>query len=139
MAEVQPVAGRHELSIDADGPVAVEGNPDELHRMVLNLLENAVRHTPDGTEVSVSVARENGQARLDVSDDGPGIPAGLEGQVFARFVRGAGPADREAGDGTGLGLAIVEAVATSHGGHAEAGASPTGGARFTVRLPVDTA
>jgi signal transduction histidine kinase len=139
LAEVRPVAGGHRLSIHTDGAVAVEGNPDELHRMVLNLLENALRHTPDGTEVTVSVARENGQARLDVSDDGPGIPAGLEDQVFARFVRGVGPADREAGNGTGLGLAIVEAVATSHGGRAEAGASPTGGARFTVRLPADKA
>jgi two-component system, OmpR family, sensor kinase len=139
LAEVRPVAGDHELSIAADGPVEVEGNPDELHRMVLNLLENAVRHTPDGTEISVSVARENGQARLEVEDDGPGIPAGMENQVFARFVRGAGPADRAGGDGTGLGLAIVEAVATSHGGSAEAGASPSGGARFTVRLPADDA
>ena len=139
LAEVRPVAGDHELSIDADGPVEVEGNPDELHRMVLNLLENAVRHTPDGTEISVSVALENGQARLEVEDDGPGIPAGMENQVFARFVRGAGPADRAGGDGTGLGLAIVEAVATSHGGSAEAGASPSGGARFTVRLPADDA
>jgi two-component system, OmpR family, sensor kinase len=139
LAEVRPVAGDHDLTIDADGPVAVEGNPDELHRMVLNLLENAVRHTPDGTEINVSVARENGQARLEVDDDGPGIPAGMENQVFARFVRGAGPADRAGGDGTGLGLAIVEAVATSHGGSAEAGASPRGGARFTVRLPADDA
>jgi two-component system, OmpR family, sensor kinase len=139
LAEVRPVAGDHKLSIDADGRVAVAGNPDELHRMALNLLENAVRHTPDGTEINVSVARENGQARLEVEDDGPGIPAGMEDQVFARFVRGAGPADRAGGDGTGLGLAIVEAVATSHGGSAEAGASPSGGARFTVRLPAEDA
>jgi two-component system, OmpR family, sensor kinase len=135
LAEVRPVAPDHHISLDADRAVAVEGNPDELHRMVLNLLDNAVRHTPAGTDVKVGVSREDGRAVLEVTDDGPGIPAGLEGQVFARFVRGAGPADQAAGDGTGLGLAIVEAVASSHGGGAEAGASPQGGARFTVHLP----
>jgi two-component system, OmpR family, sensor kinase len=135
LAEVRPVAADHHISLDADGAVAVEGNPDELHRMVLNLLDNAVRHTPAGTDVKVGVSGEDGRAVLEVTDDGPGIPAGLEDQVFARFVRGAGPADQAGGDGTGLGLAIVEAVATSHGGDAEAGVSPQGGARFTVHLP----
>ena len=137
LAEVRPVAGEHELALSSEGPVTVEGNPDELHRMVLNLLDNAVRHTPDGTAIEVNVERENGRAVLEVSDDGPGIPAGMESQVFGRFVRGVGPADRVAGDGTGLGLAIVEAVASSHGGEAEAGSSRGGGARFTVRLPAD--
>jgi two-component system, OmpR family, sensor kinase len=135
IAEVRPVAGEHELVLETAEPVAVEGNPDELHRTVANLLENAVRHTPDGTRVTVTVTREDGWTRLDVCDDGPGIPPGMEAQVFARFVRGTGPSDRAGGDGTGLGLAIVEAVATSHGGEAEAGSSPHGGARFTVRLP----
>jgi two-component system OmpR family sensor kinase len=135
IAEVRPVAGEHELVLETAEPVAVEGNPDELHRMVANLLENGVRHTPDGTRVTVTVTREDGWARLDVCDDGPGIPPGMEAQVFARFVRGTGPSDRAGGDGTGLGLAIVEAVATSHGGEAEAGSSPHVGARFTVRLP----
>jgi two-component system, OmpR family, sensor kinase len=135
IAEVRPVAGEHELVLETAEPVAVEGNLDELHRMVANLLENAVRHTPDGTRVTITLTREDGWARLDVCDDGPGIPPGMEEQVFGRFVRGTGPADRAAGDGTGLGLAIVEAVATSHGGEAEAGSSPHGGARFTVRLP----
>ena len=73
---------------------------------------------------------------LEVSDDGPGIPPGMENQIVSRFVRGAGPADIAGDSGTGLGLAIVKAVATSHGGDVEAGASPAGGARFTVRLPV---
>jgi two-component system, OmpR family, sensor kinase len=135
LAEVRPVAGEHRISLSTDGPVTVDGNPDELHRMVVNLLDNAVRHTPGGTAVKLSVARENGRALLEVSDDGPGIPRELQDQIFGRFVRGMGPADRAGGDGTGLGLAIVDAVATSHGGEAEAGSSPQGGARFTVRLP----
>jgi two-component system OmpR family sensor kinase len=135
LSEVRPVAGERRLEINTEGPVMVEGNPDELHRMALNLLDNAVRHTPEGSEVRLEVVRRDGRAVLEVTDDGPGIPSGLDDQVFGRFVRGAGPADQAGGDGTGLGLAIVEAVATSHGGTAEAGSSPSGGARFTVRLP----
>src|SRR5436190_23907989 len=96
------------------------------------LLANGLRHTPDGTEIRVAVGRRNGDAVLEVSDDGPGIPPGMESQVFSRFVRGHGPADVAANSGAGLGLAIVKAVATSHGGDVEAGASEAGGARFVV-------
>jgi signal transduction histidine kinase len=74
---------------------------------------------------------------LEVSDDGPGLPDGLGAQIFSRFVRGAGPADLATDSGTGLGLAIVKAVATSHNGDVEFGRSDAGGARFTVRLPLD--
>jgi signal transduction histidine kinase len=135
VAEVEPVADGHRLTIREAEPIAVQANADELHRLALNLLDNGVRHTPEGTEIRVAVERRNGDAVLEVSDDGPGIPAGMEDQIFSRFVRGAGPADVAGDSGTGLGLAIVKAVATSHGGDVEAGTSPAGGARFTVRLP----
>jgi len=136
LAEVRPVAPGHELSLRAPGPVAVEGDPDDLHRLVLNLLENAVRHTPAGSRVTVSTAAIGPEAVLEVCDDGPGIPEQVHGQIFSRFVRGAGPADLTADSGTGLGLAIVKAVAGSHGGRVEAGNSEAGGARFTVALPL---
>jgi len=135
VAEVRPVANGHRLTIREAEPVSVRANADELHRLALNLLDNGVRHTPAGTEIKVAVERRNGHAVLEVSDDGPGIPSGMESQIFSRFVRGAGPADMAGDSGTGLGLAIVKAVATSHGGDVEAGASPDGGARFTVKLP----
>jgi two-component system, OmpR family, sensor kinase len=135
VSEVLPVASGRRLTIAEDGPVPVEGNPDELHRLALNLLDNGLRHTPQGTEIKVSVERRNGDAVLEVSDDGPGLPEGMEDQVFSRFVRGNGPADLAPDTGTGLGLAIVKAVATSHGGDVDAGSSSDGGARFTVRLP----
>ncbi len=135
VSEVRPVASGRGLTVADDGPVPVEGDPDELHRLALNLLENGLRHTPEGTEITVSIVRHNGDAVLEVSDDGPGLPAGMQDQVFSRFVRGDGPADLTPDTGTGLGLAIVKAVATSHGGAVDAGSSASGGARFTVRLP----
>ena len=101
VAEVEPVAGGHEIVIDSVPPVTVHGNPDELHRMVLNLLDNAIIHTPSGTEVRIQLARDGGEALLELSDDGPGIPAELREQVFGRFVRGSGPADEVPGSGHG--------------------------------------
>ena len=136
--EVHPVAGDHDLIAEIEPDAGLLGRPDELHRMVVNLLENAVRHTPEGSSIELSLRRNGAGAALDVSDDGPGLPPGMEEQVFERFVRGAGPADRHAskGEGTGLGLAIVRAVADAHGGEVSAGASELGGARFLVRLPL---
>lgn len=137
LEELTPVADGHRLGADIDGAVRVSGSPDELHRMVLNLLENAVRHTPAGTSVRLAVGRDGPRAVLVVSDDGPGLPPGMEEQVFRRFVRGAGPSDRATrnGAGTGLGLSIVRAVAEAHGGEV-AVTSSGDGATFTVRLPV---
>jgi signal transduction histidine kinase len=136
VAEVRPVAGDHEIAFAADGPVPVEGNPDDLHRLVLNLVENAVRHTPPGSTVELTVRTAGDEAQLDVSDNGPGLPDGLGDSIFFRFVRGDGPADTAADSGTGLGLAIVRAVASSHGGGVESGRSQAGGARFVVHLPL---
>jgi two-component system OmpR family sensor kinase len=132
--EVAPVMGERRLVVDNGHPIFVEGNPDELHRMVVNLLDNAAHHTPTGSRVELRLRTEDGRAVLEVSDDGPGIPPELRDQVFDRFVRGNGPADVAAGTGTGLGLAIVRAVAISHGGTVEATESPQGGALFRIRF-----
>jgi signal transduction histidine kinase len=136
--EVRPVADGHTLALRAGQPVEIEGNADELHRLVLNLLDNGLRYTPAGSEIGVAVERRNGAAILEVADDGPGLPAGVQAHLFDRFVRGEGPADVSADSGAGLGLAIVKAVASSHGGDVEAGSSQAGGARFTVKLPLKT-
>ena len=125
------MAEDHELSIDAE-PVVVSGARDELHRLVLNLIENAVKHTPGGTHISVSTAVDDGEAVLVVEDDGPGVPPELEERVFERFVRSG----RDGARGSGLGLAIVRAVAESHGGSVTLERPPeSAGARFVVRLP----
>jgi signal transduction histidine kinase len=135
-AEVSPVLGDRELTIENDHPLPVEGNPDELHRLVLNLLDNAARHTPPGARIELRLRADGADAVVEVADEGPGIPPQLRAQVFDRFVRGEGPADTAVGPGSGLGLAIVRAVADSHGGTVEVAESESGGALFRVRLPL---
>jgi two-component system, OmpR family, sensor kinase len=134
--EVAPLMGDRELVLDNEKPLRVEGSRDELHRMVLNLLDNAIRHTPRGACVALRLCEDRGQAIVEVADDGPGIPKAMRTQVFERFVRGTGPADTARGTGTGLGLAIVSAVAESHGGSVEARESKSGGALFVARIPL---
>jgi signal transduction histidine kinase len=137
-AELGVIADGHELSIEPHRAM-VDGARDELHRLALNLMENAIRHTPRGTQVRASVERVDGNVRLTVEDDGPGIPEDLRSRVFERFVRGVG--DR--GGSSGLGLSIVHAVAESHGGSVSF-QSPTSngtgrrkcGTRFEVTLPL---
>ncbi len=134
--EAAPLMGDRRLSVENDHPLRIDGNPDELHRMVLNLLDNAARHTPPGSSVDLRLHAEEGDAVVEVADDGPGIPPAVRGQVFDRFVRGDGPADTATGPGSGLGLAIVSAVAESHGGTASVSESNHGGALFRVSLPL---
>jgi two-component system, OmpR family, sensor kinase len=134
--EAAPLMGGREFVIDNDRPLRVEGSADELHRMVLNLLDNAARHTPDGATIELRLSRQGDDAVVEVADDGPGIPQALRTQIFERFVRGEGPADTARGTGTGLGLAIVSAVAASHHGKVEATESASGGALFRASIPI---
>ena len=135
-AEAAPLLGERELIVENDRALPVRGSSDELHRLVLNLLDNAAHHTPPGSHVELTLRSEGENAIIEVADDGPGIPVGLRDQIFERFVRGAGPSDTQAGTGTGLGLAIVAAVAESHGGSVELTESDSGGARFRARIPL---
>jgi two-component system sensor histidine kinase KdpD len=105
-----------------------------LEQVLVNLLENAGRHTPHGTKVTVAAAIDGPWLRLAVSDRGPGLPPGNEERVFDKFYR----AD-ERGDatrGSGLGLAICRAIARIHGGQITAANRPGGGAEFVLRLPL---
>ena len=128
------------ISIDVpDAPVTVDGVADDLHRLVGNLVENALLHTPAGTPVTVSVkgsdlAFEHGAAVLEVADRGPGVPEELRQRIFERFTRGGG--DSAPSGGSGLGLAIVRAVAEAHGGSVAVEDAEGGGARFVVTLPL---
>ncbi len=131
-AELEPVAGGHEISVSAPAGARVDGARDELHRLVLNLMENALRHTDPGTAVEATVEGRNGEVVLAVEDDGPGIPIDMREKVFERFYRGSG----EHSGSSGLGLSIVRAVAQSHRGSVRLEEPLDGrGARFVVRIP----
>jgi two-component system, OmpR family, sensor kinase len=139
-AELGPVGAEHDITLDVH-PAVVQADHDELLRLALNLIENALRHTPPGTSIRVTTdtAEDRNNASLVVEDDGPGVPPELTPTLFERFVRGAG--DR--GGSFGLGLAIVQAVAESHGGtvtlERSGPAGAAGGARFVVCLPATPA
>jgi two-component system, OmpR family, sensor kinase len=130
--EAAPLAAGHDLGVDVDDGLIVEGWRDDLHRLVLNLIENALRHTPPGTDVRASAhAPDPDHVRIVVEDEGPGLPPEIRDRAFERFVRGGG----DGGRGSGLGLAIVSAVAEGHGGTVAYEERLNGGARFIVTLP----
>jgi signal transduction histidine kinase len=111
----------------APGPVWVRGHSEALYRAVRNLIENAIRHTPQGTSIEVEVSADG---TVRVLDDGPGISPGDRDSIFRRFWR----RDRVLGGGCGLGLAIVTRVAEAHGGTIDVEDRPGGGAVFALHL-----
>ncbi len=134
VSDAHAASPRHGWELDLpDEPVEVVGDPARLHQIVANLLANARTHTPEGTTVRTSVAKEWHQAVLTVRDNGPGVPEALQPNVFQRFARGDSSRNRAAGS-TGLGLSIVAAVAGAHGGTVELSSRP-GDTSFVVRLP----
>jgi signal transduction histidine kinase len=126
-------AARVPVRADAPAPCLVAGDPDALSRLVVNLLDNAVRHA--ASRVCVSVREDGGWAVLTVTDDGPGIPAEDAERAFGRFSRLDNARSRTGEEGAGLGLAIVRSTAEAHGGTVSLGdAGP--GLRAVVRLPL---
>jgi len=124
----------HHWNLDVPAqPLLVSGDDARLHQVVANLLANARVHTPAGTTVTTSLDSDADTAVLRVVDDGPGIPAELQAEVFERFARG--DTSRSHVDGsTGLGLAIVSAVVRAHHGTIAVTSTP-GRTEFVVRLP----
>jgi signal transduction histidine kinase len=131
-----------------DKPLVVRGNPVLLREVIANLLDNALKYVPladrDGAHITVTVeetpAAAGGTpwAQIVVEDNGPGVPVGLQVDLFKRFFRGDRPdSAREGVDaGAGLGLAIVHDIVDLHGGTAQYGDAPEGGARFILRIPL---
>jgi signal transduction histidine kinase len=116
-------------------PGQIDVDVDMLARVIRNLVENARRHAgPDG-KVRVSSTEAGGRLRVDVDDDGPGIPPAERERVFDRFHRTDTGRARAAG-GSGLGLAIARGIVEAHGGSIRAEASPLGGARVSFELPL---
>jgi two-component system OmpR family sensor kinase len=128
------LAAERGVTIRSDGPVDIpfRGDEDLLRRLVLNVLQNAVQHSPPEGAVGVEIRREPDAVRIRVTDEGPGIPPGDQLRVFDRFVQ-LDPARR--GQGTGLGLPIAKWIAEAHNGTLVLEHSGPGGTTFTVSLP----
>ena len=124
-----------EIALPADLPL-VDVDAALVTRALVNILENAAKHTPPGTRITISAGLETDAVRLVVDDNGPGLPPGPPEQLFAKFERGRSEADV---GGAGLGLAICKAIIEAHGGRVTAAQRPGGGARFTLTLPVRAA
>ncbi len=137
--EIERVRDRvadNQLTLVSDGvAVSVLGSRSDLGLAVRNLLDNAIRYTPGGGSIEVSVGREGDRATLRVSDTGEGIPSKDAGRVFERFYRVDSARSRSTG-GTGLGLAIVRHVADTHGGGVSVDSELGRGSVFTVWLPL---
>ena len=106
--------------------------PDQLTQILINVLENAVKHGREGGRVYVASTRsEDGQVQITVDDDGPGVSVDERSSIFALACRGS----TSAASGSGLGLAVVRRLLERAGGRIDVGDSPLGGARFCLRVP----
>ena len=121
-----------ETAIDARD-ATVLGAESELSRLLINLLSNALQHSPPGSTVRVALERRGREIQLSVQDNGPGIPAEQQARIFERFHR-LDPARSRPQGGTGLGLAIAQAIARRHGGILRVESTPGHGATFSLRL-----
>jgi heavy metal sensor kinase len=127
--------GAHSLERQVEGAAVVLGDRERLTQMLWNLVENALRYTPDGGRVVVGLRVSEGVAELSVADTGVGIPSEHLPRIFDRFYRVDRARSRQQG-GTGLGLAIVKQVVAAHGGQIRVWSEPGKGSRFSATLPV---
>jgi signal transduction histidine kinase len=122
------------LSVSVEPPgLRIHGDPERIHQVVSNLLENAVRHSPDDGQVTVTAVGDRSVVRIEVADQGPGIPEDEAERVFERFYRGTTGSSRQSG--TGLGLAIARWIVDLHGGDIRAEPNRPHGCRMAVALP----
>jgi len=134
----QVLATQKGLRLNISGELralTVNGDDEMLKRMLLNLLDNAVKYTPSGGEVSIALGSQNGEGRIVVTDNGIGIPAEDQPRIFDRFYRVDKTRSRALG-GAGLGLSIARWIAEGHGGSLSVESAPGKGSAFTVELPL---
>lgn len=134
---MRPLAEREatELALTANGRVAVDGEPAQLGRVIRNLIDNAIRHSPDGGTVEVIVGRAGDAGAVTVRDEGSGFPAEVRAVAFEPFTRADEARDVRTGT-AGLGLAIARGIVTAHGGTITLGDGPGGSVSFTIPVPM---
>jgi heavy metal sensor kinase len=126
-----------EITISSNAPneVVVEGDRARIKQVIVNLLDNAIKYTPTGGKIRLSVNARDGNAVLEVEDTGIGIPAAARPHIFERFFRVDKARSRELG-GAGLGLSIVKSICAAHGGQVDFQSTEGVGSRFKVELPL---
>lgn len=139
LADANAAAPTHHWNLHFDPNTAdsclVLGDEAAVRQVFANLLANARHHTPSGTTVHIDIARVGDTVLIDVSDNGPGIPASIRDTLFDRFVRGEESRSRENGGSSGLGLSIVHALVTEMGGNIRLESPDGEGARFLIAFP----
>jgi signal transduction histidine kinase len=134
----QVLAAQKDLKLNVSGPlppVSLVGDDEMLRRVLLNLLDNAVKYTPAGGEIKVALETQDGGATIVVSDTGIGIPGADLARIFDRFYRVDKARSRALG-GAGLGLAIASWIVAGHGGSLSVSSAVGAGTVFTVKLPL---
>ncbi len=138
--QMRTLAGEKvKLHIGEIDQVQVTGDRDRLKQVLVNLASNAIQYTPPGGQVTLAIQKDKDQARVYVSDTGPGIPAQDQAHIFERFYRGERSRKRSGGaqsSGFGLGLSIAYWIMRSHNGSIEVDSRPGQGTTFCVRIPI---
>ena len=136
-ANLRPLADPRQIHLALEAPAALQlrGDSSRLHRALLNLFDNALRYSPDGGELRVSLDSRGDWCQLSVADQGPGLSEDDLAHLFQRFYRGDPARARSQRIGSGLGLSIVQQIAVTHGGRIQASNRPEGGALLELILP----
>jgi two-component system, OmpR family, phosphate regulon sensor histidine kinase PhoR len=133
--EAQPASRSHQIRLSiSPGLPQIDADREALGRAVWNLLDNAVKYSPASTTIRVEGAEADGRLAISVRDEGPGIPAAEQKQIFRKFVRGS-QAEASGVKGTGIGLAMVQHIVQGHGGELKLASTPGDGSTFTIVLP----
>ncbi|MBI4796064.1 MAG: heavy metal sensor histidine kinase [Deltaproteobacteria bacterium] len=137
-AQMRLLAENQAVSLDygAMEPASIQGDREHFKRLLLNLIDNAIKYTPAGGRVTLSLRCDGKFAHLGISDTGMGLTQDEQKQIFNRFYRVA-EARSQSGGGAGLGLSIAQSIAVAHGGRIEVESTPGQGSTFTVSLPAD--
>ncbi len=137
VARMQPAVEGHPIRLQIrENLPEVPADLVQIEQVVVNLLENAAKFSPPGSEIGISAARWENAVQVRVTDRGTGIPADERQRVFEPFFRAGGDTDTGTGTGTGLGLAIAKAIVEAHGGSIWIEGAPGGGAAVAFRLPI---
>lgn len=136
IAEIQPTAEHHPMLYSGPGaPALIEGDDLRLEQVLQNILQNAIKYSPDGGPIQVRLEQRPEEVLLSISDNGIGIPQAALDQLFTRFYR-ASNADPRQISGMGIGLYVVKEIVTLHGGTVSVSSTEGQGSTFTIRLPL---